>query len=244
LIKEFRLGPAEEAKMTSRILEGDWQALTKVKSTRPEIARLMATLLSLRGKSSSFLHNVKASFPKASRDFKSSLEDFISITTLLDDLGCKYEIDITAIHGFEYYTGICFQLLAAREKIGGGGRYDNLVPLMNGKEIPACGFALYADPIMQLLPPEKVRIGEFGILVKGKTLTPEIVKECFAVAESLRDAGHVAELDFTGREESGYRWVVSVSGREPSPLMLKDCTKKRRREVASLVEILKAVREG
>jgi histidyl-tRNA synthetase len=244
LLKEFRLGPTEEAKMTSRILEGDWQALTKVKCSRPEVARLMATLLSLKGKSSSFLHNVKASFPKASRDFKSSLEDFISITTLLDDLGCKYEIDITAIHGFEYYTGICFQFLAAREMIGGGGRYDNLVPLMNGKEIPACGFALYMDPIMKLLPSKKERRGEFGILVRGKTLTPEIVRECFAVAESLRDAGHPAELDFTGREESNYRWVVLVSGKEPSPFVLKDCIKKRRREVGSLAEILKTVREG
>ena len=244
LLKEFRLGPAEEAKMASRILEGDWEALTGVKSTRPEIDRLMATLLSLKGKSSSFLHNVKASFPKASRDFKSSLEDFISITTLLDNLACNYEIDITAIRGFEYYTGICFQFLTTRERIGGGGRYDSLVPLMNGKEIPACGFALYVDPIMKLLALEKERKGESGILVKGKVLTPEVVRTCFAVAGSLRDAGHATELNFAGREESGYRWVISVSGKEPSPFVLTDCIQKRRREAASVAEILEVVSEG
>ncbi|MDH4269990.1 MAG: histidine--tRNA ligase family protein [Dehalococcoidia bacterium] len=244
LLKEFSLSPAEEAKMVGRILEGDWQALTRVKSTRPEIDRLMATLLSLKGKSSSFLHNVKASFPKASRDFKSSLEDFISITTLLDNLACNYEIDITAIRGFEYYTGICFQFLTTRERIGGGGRYDSLVPLMNGKEIPACGFALYVDPIMKLLPLEKERKGESGILVKGKALTPEVVRTCFAVAESLRDAGHAAEFNFAGREESGYRWVIAVSGKGPSPFVLTDCIQKRRREVASVAEILEVVSEG
>jgi len=244
LLKEFRLSPAEEARMTSRILEGDWQALTKVKSARPEIARLMASLLSLKGKSSSFLHNVRASFPKASRDFKSSLEDFIEVTELLDDLGCNYEIDITAIHGFEYYTGICFQFVSSRERIGGGGRYDRLVPLMNGKDVPACGFALYVDHIMKLLPLEKEKRGESGILVKGKILTPEVVRTCFVVAESLRDAGHAAELTFTGRGKSGYRWVISVSGKEPSPLVLRDCVRKRRREVASLAEILEVVREG
>jgi histidyl-tRNA synthetase len=244
LLREFGLSPAEEAKMTSRILEGDWQALTRVKSARPEVGRLMASLLSLKGKSSSFLQNVRASFPKASRDFKSSLKDFIEVTTLLDDLGCKYEIDITAIHGFEYYTGICFQFVSSRERIGGGGRYDNLVPLMNGKEVPACGFALYVDHIMKLLPSEKERRGESGILVKGRVMTPEVVRTCFAVAESLRDAGHTAELSFTGREKSDYGWVISVSGKEPSPLVLKDCVRKRRREVASLAEILEAVREG
>jgi histidyl-tRNA synthetase len=241
LIKEFKLGPGEEAKMTSRILEGDWQALTRAKSTNHEMDRLIASLLSPKGKSSSFLHNVRASFPKASQDFKSSLKDFIDIATLLDSLSCSYEIDITAIQGFEYYTGICFQFSAGGGKIGGGGRYDNLVPLMNGEEIPACGFALYVDPVMKLLSLEKEKRSESGILVKGKELTPEIVKTCFTLAESLRDAGHTAELDFTGREESNYRWVVLVSGKEPSPFVLTDRIQRRQRDAVSTAEILSII---
>jgi len=245
LLKELKLSPGEEAKMTNRILEGNWQALTKTKSTSPEIDRLIAALLGLKGKSSSFLHNVKASFPEASQDFKSSLENLINVTTLLDNLGCSYKIDIAAIHGFEYYTGICFQFLAAGEKIGGGGRYDSLVPLMNGEDIPACGFALYMDPVMKLLPLEKEKRGECEILVKGKELTPEIVETCFTVAESLRDAGYPAELDFTGREESNYSWVVLVSGKEPSPFVLTDCIQRRPRYIgASMAEILKVVSKG
>jgi histidyl-tRNA synthetase len=245
LLKKFKLSPAEEAKMTDRILEGNWQALTKAKSTNPEIERLVAALLGLKGKSSSFLHNIRASFPKASRDFKSSLEELMNITTLLDKVGCRYEIDIAAIHGFEYYTGACFQFLAAGEKIGGGGRYDKLVPLMNGEDIPACGFALYVDLITKILPLRKEKKGKSGILVKGKELTPEIVKACFAVAESLRDAGHPAELNFTGQEESNYRWVVLVSGKKSSPFVLTDCIQKRPRYIgASMAEILKVVSEG
>ena len=243
LLKDLKLHPGEEAKMTNRILEGNWQALTKVKSANPEIERLIAELLSLKGKSSSFLHNIRASFPGASQSFKSSLEGFVNIATLLDNLGCSYEIDIAAIHGFEYYTGVCFQLLADGKKIGGGGRYDRLVPLMNGEDVPACGFALYVDPMMKLLPLEKEKKGESGILVQGKELTPEIVKTCFAVAESLRDAGYPAELDFTGREESNYRWVVLVLGKEPSPFMLTDCMQRRRRDAASMAEILKVISE-
>ena len=244
LLKEFKLGPAEEAKITDRILEGHWEALAKAKSTDPEIERLMAALLGLRGKSSSFLRNVRASFPKASPDFKSSLEDFLSVTTLLDDLGCNYEIDIAAMHGFEYYTGICFQFMAAGEKIGGGGRYDKLVPLMNGGDIPACGFALYVDPMIRLLPLEKEKEGKSGISVKGKGFSPEIVKTCFTVAESLRHAGYPTEIDFTDREESSFRWVISVSGKKPSRFVLKDCIQKRPREVASVAEILEVINEG
>jgi hypothetical protein len=98
---------------------------------------------------------------------------------------------------------------------------------------------------MKLLPPGKEKKGKSGILVKGKELTPEIVKACFTVAESLRDAGHPAELDFTGREESNYRWVILVSGKKPSPFVLTDCIQKRRRYIgASIAEILKVVSEG
>jgi len=244
LLKELKLSPGEEAKMTNRLLEGNWQALTKAKSADPEVDRLIAALLGLKGKSSSFLHNVKASFPKASRDFKSSLDDFIEVTTLLDSLGCNYKIDISAIHGFEYYTGVCFQFLAAGEKIGGGGRYDNLVPLMNGGNIPACGFALYVDPIIKLLPTEKEKKAKSGILVKGKELTLGITETCFTVAESLRDAGHTAELVFTGREESNCRWVILVSGKEPSSFVITDCVQGRRRDAASIAEIIKVVSEG
>ncbi len=244
LLKGFELSPADEAKVMDRILEGDWQALARARSTNPEVERLMATFLGLKGKSTSFLRNVRASFPKASLGFKSSLEDFLNVTTSLDNLGCSYEIDIAAMHGFEYYTGICFQFMAAGEKIGGGGRYDKLVPLMNGGDVPACGFALYVDPMMCLLPLDKEKKSKSGVSVKGKGFTPEIVKTCFTVAESLRDAGFPTEIDFTDREESGPRWVILVSRKKPSRFVLKDCIQKRRREVASVAEILEVVSEG
>jgi histidyl-tRNA synthetase len=237
LLKEFKLSPAEEARITDRILEGRWEALTKARPDNPEIERLMAALLDLKGKSSSFLRNVRASFPKASPDFKSSLEDFLTVTTLLDNLGCSYEIDIAAMHGFEYYTGVCFQFMAAGEKIGGGGRYDKLVPLMNGGDIPACGFALYVDPMMTLLPPDKEEKARSGISVKGKGATPEIVRRCFVVAESLRNAGHVVELHTGGQESTDLRWTLDVQNRAPL-FVLSDRIKNREFEVQSVNELL------
>jgi len=236
LLREFKLSPAEEAKITDRILEGDWETLTRAKSTHPEMERLMAALLGLKGKSSSFLRNVKASFPTASQDFKSSLEDFLSIATLLDNMDCSYEVDIATMHGFEYYTGICFQFVADGEKIGGGGRYDRLVPLMNGGDVPACGFALYVDPMMRLLPPERKK-GKSGILVKGKELTPEIVKTCFAVAESLRDAGYVVELHHGGQRLTDLKWTLDIQKKAPL-FILSDRVKNRRFEVQTVNEVL------
>ena len=237
LIKELKLGPGEEAKVTSRVLDGDWQALMEAKSTRPELDKHLSLLLSLKGKSSGFLQNTKALCQQVSSDFKSSMEDFINITTLLDSLSCNYEIDITAIRGFEYYTGICFQLLADKEKIGGGGRYDDLIPFMSGKNIPACGFALYIDPIMKLLSLGSKEGTESRILIKGEESTLEIVRTCFTLAQSLREAKRTVEIAFTEREPSNYRWVIAVT-KKPSPFVLIDRQQKQRRDVASAAEIL------
>ena len=243
LIKELKLSSAEEAKMTTRVLEGDWQALTETESINPKFSGFLSQFLNLKGKSSGFLQNVKALSQQALPNLESSLKDFIDITTLLDSLNCSYEIDITAVRDFEYYTGVCFQLLAGGKKIGGGGRYDALLPLMSGKDIPACGFALYVDPIMKLLPSEKGKETESGILVKGEELTTEILETCFTLAQSLRDAGYTAELGFTSREESVYRWIISVSGKKPFPFVLTDRQTKQRRNVASVADILSMLGE-
>jgi histidyl-tRNA synthetase len=148
------------------------------------------------------------------------------------------------MHGFEYYTGVCFQFMAAAEKIGGGGRYDRLVPFMSGGDIPACGFALYVDSMMPLLPLRQEGKAKSGISVKGKGVTPEVVKGCFSLASSLRDAGYPVEIDFTDREESGFRWVILVSGTKRSRFTLRDCRQRRRRELASAAEILEVVGKG
>ncbi|TET39734.1 MAG: hypothetical protein E3J66_07700, partial [Dehalococcoidia bacterium] len=128
------------------------------------------------------------------------------------------------------------------ERLGGGGRYNDLIPLMSGKDLPACGFALYVDPIMKLLPLENKEWGESGVLVKSEELSPEVGKVCFDLARSLRNAGHVAELDFVGREISCYRWIVSVSGKRPSTFAIIDQKQREQREAASVEEVLNVLR--
>ena len=239
LIKELKLDASREAEVVSRVLDGDWRALQQVNSANDELNKFLYPLLNLKGKSAAFLQNVKALCLQASPGFKASLEDFISITALLDSLGCRYETDITAIRNFEYYTGVCFQLLDNGERIGGGGRYDGLIPLMGDRNTPACGFALYIDPIMKLLPWDNKQ--KPVILIAAEQPTPEVVKRCFTLAQLLRDAKHVAEVDFSGRERSDYRWLVSISEKDPTRFTITDCERKQQRHVASPSEVLSVV---
>jgi histidyl-tRNA synthetase len=55
--------------------------------------------------------------------------------------------------GWEYYTGMIFELWAGNSHLGGGGRYDELVRLLGGgNDVPAVGFAYYMDELLAKIP--------------------------------------------------------------------------------------------
>jgi histidyl-tRNA synthetase len=59
------------------------------------------------------------------------------------------------MRGFDYYTGIIFEYKASDGNVtlalGGGGRYDNLIGNLGGKAMPAVGFGLGIDRILDML---------------------------------------------------------------------------------------------
>ena len=122
--------------------------------------------------------------------------------TTLRSLGYEYQIDIASVRGFEYYTGVIFQLFVNDEKVGGGGRYDALIPAMSGKNIPASGFGLYLDLLMNLIKPEKMLPAPLPkILVKMDT---DAAKAGFAIADRLRETGYIVKLHLGGHGTGRY----------------------------------------
>ena len=235
LLKELKLSPDKEAALLSQILDGNWQALAQTGAANSSADRLLSLFLDLRGESSSFLENLRA-LPQISSDLKSELDSFAEVASLLDVLDCNYHIDITSTRGFEYYTGICFQFLVKQDRIVSGGRYDNLVPLIGGKSTPACGFALYIDPLIDLVEPEVRQTKEHRILVRSETTMPNVAKASFELAQCLREAGYVAELDFSGRQ-SDWRWVITVEEKPPSFIVI-DQIQNQKTEASSIANVI------
>ncbi|MEK7581273.1 MAG: histidine--tRNA ligase [Patescibacteria group bacterium] len=66
-----------------------------------------------------------------------------------------YSFDHTLARGLDYYTGSIFELKPDNNptslSIGAGGRYDNLVGMFAGKDIPAVGFSFGLDRIVDSL---------------------------------------------------------------------------------------------
>jgi len=66
--------------------------------------------------------------------------------------GAAVLIDLGEVRGFDYYTGMVFDLFVqgVGYEIGGGGRYDQLIGRF-GVDRPSTGFALSATPLLQWL---------------------------------------------------------------------------------------------
>ncbi len=240
LLAGLGLTPAEQARVFDRILDGDVGVLAGVEPTRPEPGRALLSLLDSKGESSGFLKNLKAQFSRDMPELKRPLGDFISTTSLLDALGYDYEIDIASGRGFEYYTGVIFQLFMGEEKIGGGGRYDALIPLVGGRDVPASGFALYLDPLMKMTGLAALaKTSMERVLVRAG---PGAVKEGFDTVSRLHEAGYSAELYLAVREGADSRWTLDVRSQAPL-FILTDEVKQTKYEVPSIGEVL-AILEG
>ena len=64
-------------------------------------------------------------------------------------------LDLAFVPGIAYYTGIVFEVSCDGRDgpiiVGGGGRYDGLVKALGGEDVPAMGFALRPDRIVDAL---------------------------------------------------------------------------------------------
>ena len=243
LLVKLGLSPEEQNQMFDQILDGDVEALARVSRENPELESALFPLLSLKGQSPGFLKNLRALLAQNLPEISSHLDDFLQTVALLEALGCSYQIDIASGAGFEYYTGMIFQLFIGGEKIGGGGRYDALIPAMGGGDIPASGFALYLDHLMNMVKPEILASPRpQEILVRVQPKEAKTLKQAFIAASSLREAGYVVELDLGGQEPAGLRWIVNVQSSAPS-FNLWDKVKSSRVEAQTVKEVLKLLEE-
>src|SRR5438045_5858135 len=65
----------------------------------------------------------------------------------------KIRFDPSLARGLSYYTGAIIEINVAdlAGSLGGGGRYDNLVGMFLGRDVPACGFSLGLERIIVVM---------------------------------------------------------------------------------------------
>lgn len=111
--------------------------------------------------------------------------------------GRYFRIDPFLARGLSYYTGPIFEVAVAdlAGSLGGGGRYDNLVGMFLGRQIPACGFSLGLERIIVVME-ERGMFGDVETVadVMVAVWDEASIGDSIALAGELRAAGLRVDL--------------------------------------------------
>jgi histidyl-tRNA synthetase len=100
--------------------------------------------------------------------------------------------------GLSYYTGAIMEIaVEGIGSLGGGGRYDGLIGMFSGEQIPACGFSLGLERILVVMAergmfPASVQAGGPDVMVT--IFDRESIEDCLRLAAELRAVGLRVEL--------------------------------------------------
>ncbi|HZW28682.1 MAG TPA: histidine--tRNA ligase [Trueperaceae bacterium] len=127
---------------------------------------------------------------------EASRAHFEQVRRYLDAWGVPYRVDPSIVRGLDYYRRTAFEAhyegIGAQSALGGGGRYDGLLKLLGGPDLPGIGFAFGVERVLDAMNEE----GVLGPAARRPhlflvPLDDEAVAEAATLATRLREAGTV-----------------------------------------------------
>ncbi|MDY6822975.1 MAG: histidine--tRNA ligase [Thermodesulfobacteriota bacterium] len=183
-------------------------------------------------------------------------EHFDTVTGLLNDMGLAYELDKRMVRGLDYYTRTTFEVqtgkLGAQSAIAGGGRYDELVKMLDGPDQPAVGFAIGFERLAEIVANEDVVPEARGVDLFIAALGDQSREKAFGWMCDLNRSGFRAEMAFEDRSlksqmkladrlHAARTLIVGDAELESGIAPLRDMTTKDQQEIAidNLTEAIK-----
>lgn len=142
----------------------------------------------------------KASAPHAIDNLCDECKNhFKTVLDLLEELEVPYVLNHFLVRGLDYYSKTVFEFFPhvdegshrkSQSALGGGGRYDYLVQMLGGRNMPAVGAACGIERIISLMKKENVRVSQPPqINVFLAQLGGLSKKKAMKLFEELREAG-------------------------------------------------------
>jgi histidyl-tRNA synthetase len=152
---------------------------------------------------------------------------FKEVLESLDETEIPYSLNPYLVRGLDYYTKTVFEIYEDTpegRKIGalaGGGRYDNLVKLLRGRDTFCCGASGGVERIIDILKirktadsyktiSNKVFLAQLGTMAKRRTLKlmDEFKKQGVPIAETLGKNSLKAQLKIADRLGVDYTLIL------------------------------------
>ncbi len=159
-------------------------------------------ILEINGSPATILMDI-AALLNTSQIGSEGVAEIQALLSFIESLGvpsANYGIDLYLARGLSYYTGPIYESVVEEPKIGsltGGGRYDQLVGMFLGQNIPATGTTIGIERIIDVMT-------ELNMLPETKTKTQVLVTvfdettrtASLAAAKNFRAAGINTEVFF------------------------------------------------
>jgi histidyl-tRNA synthetase len=173
----------------------------------PEAAAKVLDLVALKGPPSVVLKELRerlSGIPMA----QAGLDELESLFEYLAEMSADpqhYALDLALARGLDYYTGPVFEAQVTEPSIGslgGGGRYDGLIGMFLGEQLPATGSSLGLERIVDV-------IQELGLVqprgsvsdVMVTLFSEELVDPSLRLVTALRRAAVNAEIYLDARRD-------------------------------------------
>ena len=183
---------------------------------------------------------------KEKRIFQKQIVELEKVLEIINEyrLNCDINIDIGDIRGFNYYTGITFEIISPQtfSPLVLGGRYDSLVEKY-GHLTPATGFAIDIEQVLSVTR-TKLEDTQVHFIVRPKTKS--LRKEAIRLTQWLRSSGFkvILEVDQSGNKgkksssasKTSYGEIILETSKK---IKLIDSKSGAKREFSNLEELLK-----
>ena len=164
-----------------------------------EAGKKLMKLLSVKGEPAELLEEAERLIGGI-KEGREGIEEMRGMIACLKKISSEeyFKVDFSLARGMEYYTGPIFEVFFS-EGIGslaGGGRYDRMIGLFLGKEVPATGISFGIDRIAEVIGKEYAK-AERSVFVAGvdESCGDEVLK----VVRNFRNNGIPAMFDLRGR---------------------------------------------
>ena len=184
-------------------------------------------------------------------------DDILLISKILEQLGLRKSEEFIFVpelaRGLDYYTGLIFEVEIKDYDVGsvcGGGRYDNLIGMFAGKQIPAVGCAFGFDRLIEAMDalnlfPKDLQTTKVLVTVFSKELLDKSIAVCEILSknginqELYLDTESKLEKQLKYADKKGIPYAIIIGPNEASKNMVTlRNMKTREQKTVSLEEVL------
>lgn len=191
---------------------------------------------------------------------KQGLQELEKLFSYLSASGVPNEaikFDLSIIRGLSYYSGPVWEFTVVDGGVGsvaGCGRYDKLIGLYLGKDIPATGGSFGIERIIEIVKDRNLVQNTSSNQLLVTIFSPDMVFESIKIAQHLRQAGIPTilypdenikmekQLKYANRKNIQYAIILGPEEKEKNVVKLKNMKTGEQKliDIASLIKLLLA----